>query len=92
MSCDTTVDRREFVTGAAAIGLVAVSGRTNDPQQGDEREDPAQDEGSRPADEGVEGETTTLRMTVEDENDEVVEGATVAIEGEESETEQDDAP
>lgn len=92
MSNESTVDRRAFVAGAATIGLATVSGCTNDPQQEDEQIDSPQGEGNRPADQGDEGETTTLEVTIESEEGDLVGGATVMVEGDENQYEQTTEP
>lgn len=92
MSTEPAVDRRTFVAGATAVGLFSIAGCTNDPQEEDEQGGSPQDEGNRPADEGGEGETTTLRVTVETEDGDPIEGATVAIEGEEYQDERETEP
>lgn len=92
MSIEPTLDRRTFVVEATAVGLFSVAGCTNDPQEEDEQSGSPQNEGDRPADEGGEGETTTLRVTVETEDGDPVEGATVAIEGDEYQDERETEP
>ena len=86
------LQRRTFVAGTVALGLFGISGCTDDPQEEDQQNDSLQDEGERPADEGGEGETTTLRVTVETEEGDPVEGATVTIEGDEVEDERETEP
>lgn len=77
-----------------------MAGCTNDPDEGDAQgNNSPEDEGDRPADEdesedgledkGGEAEETTLRVTVKTEDGDLVEGATVAIEGEEIEGERE---
>lgn len=108
MSNEPTVDRREFLAGATAAGLFGTAGCTavfeDDPDEEDEDsgDEDLEDEGDRPADndeeddeladEGAEAEETTLGVTVETDDGDLVDGATVAIEGDEIEDEIETEP
>lgn len=100
--------RRRLIAGATTAALFGIAGCTDDPEEEDEEageEESLEDEGDRPADEdeeeegaetedeGGEAEQTSLRVTVETDDGDLVDGATVAIEGdgvqEETETEPD---
>jgi hypothetical protein len=97
--------RRRIIAGATTAALFGIAGCTDDPEEEDEEageEETLEDEGDRPADEddeeedvedeGGEAEETTLRVTVETEDGDLVDGASVAIEGDEIEDEVETEP
>lgn len=99
--------RRRFIAGATTAALFGIAGCTDDPEEEDEGNGSLEDEGDRPADEGDEedeegeedvedeggeAEETSLRVTVETEDGDLVDGASVAIEGDEIEDEVETEP
>jgi hypothetical protein len=102
---DQSVDRRRrrLIAGATTAALFGIAGCTDDPEEEDEQNGSLEDEGDRPADEdeedeedvedeGGEAEETSLRVTVETEDGDLVDGASVAIEGDEFEDEVETEP